>query len=230
MEKKFYNVYYSNVNVEENDEENVVSGYKTHQYDWSMLYAYFVKEYKQEARYREKEISDRRGTKKIREEYFVTVGSGELKTYVEEIDGKYYDIITGIEAIQEVDSKSYDTIYNGEIVQQTDVYDWKDVEKKGERYYYKGNELDKNNVESQELKFNAKKSISVEEVYNFLKNLTDEDIELYCQRMKQALTNIPKVQAQRMSKVSQTANEKRAKEDFVSNFRENYGFGRNRTR
>ena len=58
----------------------------------------------------------------------------------------------------------------------------------------------------------------------------DKDIEMYHQRMKQALANIPKVQAQRMSKVSQTANEKRAKEDFVSNFRENYGFGRNRTR
>lgn len=206
MERKFYTVYYSNVNVEG---EHELSGYY---YYYGLDIGYFIKEFKQEVRYREKEVRNFWGTKKVKEEYFVTVGSGELKTYVEEVDGKYYDIITGIETIPE------------------EYIDWPFVEKKGERYYYKGNELDKNNVESQELKFKGKKSISVEEIYKILKNLTDEDIELYNQRMKQALANIPKVQEQRMSKVSQKANEQRAIEDYVNNFIENKGYGRNRTR
>lgn len=206
MERKFYTVYYSNVNVEG---EHELSGYY---YYYGLDIGYFIKEFKQEVRYREKEVRNFWGTKKVKEEYFVTVGSGKLKTYVEEVDGKYYDIITGIETIPE------------------EYIDWPFVEKKGERYYYKGNELDKNNVESQELKFKGKKSISVEEIYKILKNLTDEDIELYNQRMKQALANIPKVQEQRMSKVSQKANEQRAIEDYVNNFIENKGYGRNRTR
>ena len=216
MGKNYYYVHYSNVNVEG---ELELSKYYYLPKSYFMYTSYggyyvacFVKEYKQEARYREKEISDRRGTKKIKEEYFVTVGSGELTTYVEEVDGKYYDIITGIEAIQEED------------------VDWPFVEKKGEKYYYKGNELDKNNVESRELKFIPMECVSVEKVYNFLKNLTDKDIELYNQRMKQALANIPKVQVQRMSKVSQKANEQKAQEDYISKFRENNGFGRYRTR
>lgn len=216
MGKNYYYVHYSNVNVEG---ELELSKYYYLPKSYFMYTSYggyyvacFVKEYKQEARYREKEISDRRGTKKIKEEYFVTVGSGELTTYVEEVDGKYYDIITGIEAIQE------------------ENINWPFVEKKGEKYYYKGNELDKNNVESKELKFTYMECVSVEKVYNFLKNLTDKDIELYNQRMKQALANIPKVQVQRMSKVSQKANEQKAQEDYISKFRENNGFGRNRTR
>ncbi len=216
MGKNYYYVHYSNVNVKG---ELELSKYYYLPKSYFMYTSYggyyvacFVKEYKQEARYREKEISDRRGTKKIKEEYFVTVGSGELTTYVEEVDGKYYDVITGIEAIQEED------------------VDWPFVEKKGEKYYYKGNELDKNNVESKELKFIPMECVSVEKVYNFLKNLTDKDIELYNQRMKQALANIPKVQVQRMSKVSQKANEQKAQEDYISKFRENNGFGRYRTR
>ncbi len=205
--RKFYNVYYSNVNVEG---EHELSTYN-YNYD-GFSGACFIKEFKQEVRYREKEVRNFWGTKKVKEEYFATVGYGGLTTYVEEVDGKYYDIITGIEVIPE------------------EYIDWPFVEKKGERYYYKGNELDKNNVESQELKFEGKKSISVEEIYKFLKNLTDKDIELYNQRMKQALANIPKVQEQRMSKVSQKANEQRAIEDYVNNFIENKGYGRNRTR
>ena len=168
MGKNYYYVHYSNVNVKG---ELELSKYYYLPKSYFMYTSYggyyvacFVKEYKQEARYREKEISDRRGTKKIKEEYFVTVGSGELTTYVEEVDGKYYDVITGIEAIQEED------------------VDWPFVEKKGEKYYYKGNELDKNNVESKELKFIPMECVSVEKVYNFLKNLTDKDIELYNQR------------------------------------------------
>lgn len=212
MERKFYNVYYSNVNVE----GNVVSDYMGYQYDQhSIRYGYFFKGYKQEVRYRDKEVNGRWGTKKVKEEYFVTVGYGELKTYVEEVDGKYYDIITGIEAIKEEDIC------------------WSSVEKKGGKYYYCSKELDKDNVESKALKFRATYYVPprpLAEVYNFLKNLTDEDIELYCQRMKQALANIPKVQERRMSTILRSSNEKRAQEDFVSNFRENYGFGRNRTR
>lgn len=206
--RKFYNVYYSNVNVEGEHELS------TYSYNYGFSGACFIKEFKQEVRYREKEVRNFWGTKKVKEEYFATVGYGGLTTYVEEVDGKYYDIITGIEAIKEEDIC------------------WPFVEKKGEKYYYEGNELDKNNVESKGLKFDCEKyaRASDEELYNFLKNLTDKDIELYNQRMKQALANIPKVQEQRMSKVSQKANEQRAIEDYVNNFIENKGYGRNRTR
>ena len=206
--RKFYNVYYSNVNVEGEHELS------TYNYNYGVSGACFIKEFKQEVRYREKEVRNFWGTKKVKEEYFATVGYGGLTTYVEEVDGKYYDIITGIEAIKEEDIC------------------WPFVEKKGEKYYYEGNELDKNNVESKGLKFDCEKyaRASDEELYNFLKNLTDKDIELYNQRMKQALANIPKVQEQRMSKVSQKANEQRAIEDYVNNFIENKGYGKNRTR
>lgn len=222
MEKKFYNVYYSNVNVEGNDEGNVVSGYVTHQYSNNILHGYFFKGYKQEARYRDKEVSGRWGTRKIKEEYFVTVGYGELTTYVEEVDGKYYDIITGTEAIPEV--------YPEAIPER--FIDWSSFEKKDGKYYYHGKEVDKDNVESKVLKFKKATyfEASLADVYSFLKNLTDEDIELYCQRMKQALANIPKVQERRMSIILGSSNKTRKQEDFVSNFREKYGFGRNRTR
>lgn len=221
MEKKFYNVFYSNVNVEGNDEGNVVSGYESYRYSNRIWRGYFFKGYKQEARYRDKEVSGRWGTKKIKEEYFVTVGYGELTTYVEEVDGKYYDIITGTEAIPEVYTEAIPGGF---------VY-WPSFEKKDGKYYNHGKEVDKDNVESKVLKFKATPyNASLGEVYSFLKNLTDEDIELYCQRMKQALANIPKVQERRMSIILGSSNKKREQEDFVSNFRENYGFGRNRTR
>lgn len=207
MERKFYTVYYSNVNVE--GELRVSEEYVYYEFS----FGYFVKEFKQESRYREKEVKGFWGTKTINEEYFVTVGSGELKTYVEEIDGKYYDIITGTEAI----SESY--------------YNWEYVQKIGDEYYYYDNEkLNKDLVESKKLKFCEKREATIEQMYEFLKSLTDRDIELYHQRMMQALNNIDKVQKQRMSKVSQEANKRKEQEDYVRNFIENNGFGRNRTR
>ncbi len=207
MERKFYTVYYSNVNVE--GELRVSEEYVYYEFS----FGYFVKEFKQESRYREKEVKGFWGTKTINEEYFVTVGSGELKTYVEEIDGKYYDIITGTEAI----SESY--------------YNWEYVQKIGDEYYYYDNEkLNKDLVESKKLKFCEKRGATIEQMYEFLKSLTDRDIELYHQRMMQALNNIDKVQKQRMSKVSQEANKRKEQEDYVRNFIENNGFGRNRTR
>ena len=45
-----------------------------------------------------------------------------------------------------------------------------------------------------------------------------------------ALDNMDKVQAQRMSEISQKANEQKVQEDYISKFRENNGFGRSRTR
>jgi len=48
--------------------------------------------------------------------------------------------------------------------------------------------------------------------------------------MIQALNNIDKVQEQRMLKVSQEANKRKEQEDYVRNFIENNGFGRNRRR
>lgn len=211
MEKKFYTVYYSNVNVE--GELRVSEKYVYYEF----LYGYFVKEFKQESRYREKEVKGFWGTKTINEEYFVTVGSGELETYVEEIDGKYYDIITGTEAISEIS-------------EVPEIYRWKDVEKIGDEYYYGNKKLNKDLVESKKLKFCEKRGATIEQMYEFLKSLTDRDIELYHQRMMQALNNIDKVQKQRMSKVSQEANKRKEQEDYVRNFIENNGFGRNRTR
>lgn len=214
MERKFYTVYYSNVNVE--GELEVSKKDTTCDHDFKN--GYFVKEFKQEPRYRKKEVKGFWGTKTINEEYFVTVGSGELKTYVEEIDGKYYDIITGTEAISEISESYY-------------LYNWKDVQKIGDEYYYYDNEkLNKDLVESKKLKFCEKTGATIEEMYKFLKSLTDRDIELYHQRMMQALNNIDKVQKQRMSKVSQEANKRKEQEDYVRNFIENNGFGRNRTR
>lgn len=213
MEKKFYNVYYSNVNVE--GELRVSDLSITSDNDFGS--GYFIKEFEQESRYREKEVKGFWGTKTINEEYFVTVGSGELKTYVEEIDGKYYDIITGTEAISEIS-------------EVPEIYRWKDVEKIGDEYYYDNEKLNKDLVESKKLKFCEKKGATIEEMYKFLKSLTDRDIELYHQRMMQALNNIDKVQKQRMSKVSQEANKRKEQEDYVRNFIENNGFGRNRTR
>ena len=157
------------------------------------------------------------GTKTINEEYFVTVGYDELMTYVEEIDGKYYDIITGTEAISEISEISK-------------FYSWKYVQKIGDEYYSGNEKLNKDLVESKKLKFCEMKEATIEEMYKFLKSLTDRDIELYHQRMIQALNNIDKVQKQRMSKVSQEANKRKEQEDYVRNFIENNGFGRNRTR
>lgn len=211
MERKFYNVYYSNVNVEG---ELKVSTKSTGYSDNRFEAGYFVKEFKQESRYRKKEVKGFWGTKTINEEYFVTVGSGWLMTYVEEIDGKYYDIITGTEAISEIPK----------------IYGWKYVQKIGDEYYDGNKKLNKDLVESKKLKFDEMKEATIEEMYKFLKNLTDRDIELYHQRMIQALNNIDKVQEQRMLKVSQEANKRKEQEDYVRNFIENNGFGRNRRR
>lgn len=135
-------------------------------------------------------------------------------TYVEEIDGKYYDIITGTEAISEIPK----------------IYGWKYVQKIGDEYYDGNKKLNKDLVESKKLKFDEMKEATIEEMYKFLKDLTDRDIELYHQRMMQALNNIDKVQEQRMLKVSQEANKRKEQEDYVRNFIENNGFGRNRRR
>ncbi|MDO4394759.1 MAG: hypothetical protein Q4C23_02105 [Mycoplasmatota bacterium] len=211
MERKFYNVYYNNVNVEG---ELKVSKMNTTYSDNDFIDGYFVKEFKQEPRYRKKEVKGFWGTKTINEEYFVTVGSGKLMTYVEEIDGKYYDIITGTEAISEI----------------SNFYIWEYVQKIGDECYSGNEKLNKDLVESKKLKFCQMKKATIEEMYKFLKSLTDRDIELYHQRMMQALNNIDKIQKQRMSKVSQEANKRKEQEDYVRNFIENNGFGRNRTR
>lgn len=207
MEKKYYNVYYSNVNVEG---EPKITIYKNSGYEH---YGYIVKEYKKEIRYREKQVETFWRTKTINEKYTVIVAKEEFSTYVEEVDGKYYDIVTGIEAIPEVN-----------------VYDWKYVEKKGNDYEYDGKKMNKTMVESKKIKFDVMRKSSAEEIYKFLKGLTNKDVELYHQRMMQALNNIDKVQLQRMSKISQKANEQKVQEDYISKFRENNGFGRSRTR
>ena len=104
------------------------------------------------------------------------------------------------------------------------------VQKIGDEYYDGNKKLNKDLVESKKLKFDEMKEATIEEMYKFLKNLTDRDIELYHQRMIQALNNIDKVQEQRMLKVSQEANKRKEQEDYVRNFIENNGFGRNRRR
>ena len=207
MEKKYYNVYYSNVNVEG---EPKITIYKNSGYEH---YGYIVKEYKKEIRYREKQVETFWRTKTINEEYTVIVAKEEFSTYVEEVDGKYYDIVTGVEVIPEVE-----------------VYDWKYVQKIGNEYCYNDQKMNKVMVESKKIKFYGMRKSSAEEIYKFLKRLTGKDVELYRQRMMQALANMDKVQAQRMSEISQKANEQKVQEDYISKFRENNGFGRSRTR
>lgn len=207
MKKKYCNIRYSNVNI---DGELKVSGFIIH--GTGKTEGYLVKEYKREKRYREREVKGLWGPKMIAENYTTIVATGKFLTYVEEVEGKYYDVITGIEVIPEK------------------YVDWSQVEKIDDKYYYKNEELNKDNVESKKLKFVSKHYVSIKEVYDFLKGLTNEDVELYCQRMEQAIANIDKVQEQRMSKLLYPVNEQKVQEDFVSNFRENYGFRRNRTR
>ena len=207
MEKKYYNVYYSNVNVEGEPKLSVGSdcGYEP--------YGYIVKENKKEIRYRKRQVKTFWGTKTINEKYTVIIAKGNLSTYVEEVDGKYYDIVTGVEVIPEIN-----------------IPNWEYVEKKGNDYEYKGKKMNKVMVESKKIKFVVMKKSSAEEIYKFLKSLTDKDVELYHQRMMQALANMDKVQAQRMTKISQKANEQKVQEDYISKFRENNGFERNRRR
>ena len=85
-------------------------------------------------------------------------------------------------------------------------------------------------VNGKKIKFYGMRKSSAEEIYKFLKRLTGKDVELYRQRMMQALANMDKVQAQRMSEISQKANEQKVQEDYISKFRENNGFERNRRR
>lgn len=58
MGKNYYYVHYSNVNVEG---EHILSWYY---YNYGFSGAYFVKEFKQEVCYREKEVRNFWGTKK----------------------------------------------------------------------------------------------------------------------------------------------------------------------
>lgn len=207
MERKFYNVYYSNVNVE-GEPKLTIDDYGGYEH-----YGRIVKEYKKEIRYRKKQVETFWRTKTINEEYTVIVAKEKFSTYVEEVDGKYYDIVTGVEVIPEIKA-----------------YDWKYVQKIGDEYYYHDERLNKVMVESKKIKFYGMRKSSAEEIYKFLKGLTDKDVELYHQRMMQALANMDKVQAQRMSEISQKANEQKVQEDYISKFRENNGFGRSRTR
>lgn len=207
MEKKYYNVYYSNVNVEGEPKTTVkeclISDFN----------GYIIKDYKKELCIQKKKVQTFFGEKTINEKYYVTEPNEKMLTYVEEIDGRYYDIITGIEAIPEIE-----------------VYDWEFVQKVGNDYDYHGKKMSKDVVESKKLKICGMRKSSTIELYNFLKNLTSKDIESYRQRMTQALSNIDKVQAQRMSKVSNKASEQKEREEFVRNFIENNGFGKTRTR
>ena len=206
MEKKYYNVYHSNVNVESEPKLTI------HEYDYGH-YSYIVKEYKKELCTRNKKVESLFGTKIIKEKFYNITPKEKFMTYVEEINGKYYDIVTGVEVIPEVE-----------------VYDWKYVQKMGNEYCYNDQKMNKVMVESKKIKFYGMRKSSAEEIYKFLKRLTGKDVELYRQRMMQALANMDKVQAQRMSEISQKANEQKVQEDYISKFRENNGFERNRRR
>ena len=144
MERKFYNVCYSNVNIE--GEPDIAINYYSH-YDnsgWGSL----VKEYKEEIHYWERNI------KSIKEKYIVKTVQSKIDTYGEEIDGKYYDIITGIEVVPEVA-----------------VSHWGNVRNVNGKYYYNYEELNRDNVESEKIKFSHKSQVEVSTVYEFLKKL-----------------------------------------------------------
>ncbi len=207
MEKKYYNVYYSNVNLE-GEPELAVKEYLEYE-----INSYIVKEYKKEFRYRKKEVHGLWGVKTKEEKYVALVAKEKFRTYVEEVDGKYYDIITGIEVIPEIE-----------------VYDWTKVEIREENYQYYDKKLPKDNVESKSIKFTTKNKATSLQVYRFLTSLSSWDIKLYCQKMEQARINAEKVQEKRMSMLLQKANDQKMHENYISSFRENNGIGKTRTR
>ena len=109
------------------------------------------------------------------------------------------------------------------------------IEKRNGEYYFsccQGAKVNKEDVENDKLSFYyfETQAVSVESVYNFLKGLTESDIEIYHEKFATAEKNAKKMHQETVMKILQTTDKEIAQEDYISKFRENNGFGRSRTR
>lgn len=134
--------------------------------------------------------------------------------YVEEVDGKYYDIITGEEV----------TRVNEIVVDYRKYYpeNIKDYEEMNSDY-------NMNILKSGKL---AAEMFPVEEreVYDFVRTLAKSDIELYIQRFKTLQENAKKLSAKRLEMIyKRFEDEIKAEEDqrkFMDEFNKTYGYQR----
>ncbi len=212
--KKFFTVYYNN-----GDGCGVDFLREYHNY---ITNNYMITEYGAEVYYEDKKIEKFFGTKIIKERKERKVVKKQFPTYVEEVNGKYYDIVTGKE------------VYKSKERSTKEILDCS-LEKRNGEYYFSGGhgvKVNKEDVENDKLNFSQYdiKTVSVQSVYNFLKGLTESDIEIYHEKFATAEKNAKKLHQEIMMKILQTTDKEIAQEDYISKFRENNGFGRNRTR
>ena len=211
MEKKYYNVRY--VNGDSDQKEGVA--FYTKYFEYSR-YHYMVAGYDTEVYYENKKIEKLFGTKEIKERKERRVVGEIFITYVEEVDGKYYDVVTGIEVV-----KSNFFSYKENISDYAQSYN-AGLDDKFIAELKKGM-----------LWFSATgiQEVNVGSVYNFLKAITESNrIELYYKKFYEALENAKKFNNEMLAKISETKNKQVMQEEYISKFRENNGFGRNRTR
>ena len=134
--------------------------------------------------------------------------------YVEEVDGKYYDIITGEEVTRV-----------NEIVTSS-------------RKYYPENIKDYEEMHS-DYNMNILKSgglaaemfpVEEREVYDFVRTLAKSDIELYIQRFKTLQENAKKLGDQRLEDITKHYEEKNREQmeqrKFMDDFSKEYGYQR----
>ena len=202
MDRKYYYAFYSyGVNVEgEPAILNImtVSSYPT------VIRSYLVKDYKNE-KYNVSEITKGLFGKKIEKkiEKAKVVPESYFPLFVEEIDGKYYDIITGTEVIciGNFSDVPFDTRYV------------------------------KFDVDSEILKTGKIVAYMTEKapepkVYDFVKDLTEDDIKLYIQRYNK-LEEASREFSARLLKAKMEEEEKqRTQKEFMDKFSEKYGYQR----
>lgn len=212
--KKFFTVYYNN-----GDGCGVEFLSEYHDY---ITNNYMITEYGTEVYYEDKKIEKIFSTKIIKERKERKVVKKQFPTYVEEVNGKYYDIVTGKEVYKSKERMTKEILNCS-------------LEKRNGEYYFSGGhgvKVNKEDVENDKLNFSQYdiKTVSVQSVYNFLKGLTESDIEIYHEKFATAEKNAKKLHQEIMMKILQTTDKEIAQEDYISKFRENNGFGRNRTR
>lgn len=212
--KKFFTVYYKN-----GDGCGVEFLSEYHDY---ITNNYMITEYGTEVYYEDKKIEKIFSTKIIKERKERKVVKKQFPTYVEEVNGKYYDIVTGKEVYKSKERMTKEILNCS-------------LEKRNGEYYFSGGhgvKVNKEDVENDKLNFSQYdiKTVSVQSVYNFLKGLTESDIEIYHEKFATAEKNAKKLHQEIMMKILQTTDKEIAQEDYISKFRENNGFGRNRTR
>ena len=202
MEKKYYNVGY--INGDGDQEEGVT--FWTQHFEY-LVYYYMVANYETEVYYEKKKIQKFIGQKEITERKERRVIGSKFLNYVEEVDGKYYDIVTGIEVSK---------------------YCWMGYGKESILEYFLSlgtNISDKlmEGLRNGRLWFENAKEVSVGEVYGFLKAITESNsIELYYKKFYEAVENAKKNSDEILMKVLESKNRQVIQEEYVNNFREKY--------